>query len=223
MSKSCMDRMMFSSCREKVESKQVGHRTAVWATPPSNLALPSWQPGPMEQESQGLQAVSKPYWDAQLSSSAQGCQHGYGSQSRAPALPLGAPLCQESNGVIEVPKGQGGGPAPEQSADGFTFWQDSRNSSIVTTPSLFRSIFCIQAQYDGMAGTAAAPERAQHSLGLGPAVAGHSTLLPQPSPSTWQDQDGLFSPWLQHSPASSPVWGVFFCTTPGFGQPLALC
>jgi len=38
---------------------------------------------------------------------------------------------------------------PSRAASGFTFWQDSRNSSIVTTPSLFRSIFCRQAQHGG--------------------------------------------------------------------------
>lgn len=62
---------------------------AMWAAPP-NLALPSWQLWHMGQEPQGLQAVSKPYRDPWLSSSVRGCWHGYSSQSRAPALPLGA-------------------------------------------------------------------------------------------------------------------------------------
>lgn len=44
-------------------------------------------------------------------------------------------------GGTEVPKGQEVAQPQSRAAGGFTFWQDSRNSSIVTTPSLFRSIF----------------------------------------------------------------------------------
>lgn len=66
----------------------------------------------MGQKPQGLQVVSKPYWDAWLSLPAQGCQHRYSSQSRAPALPLGAlpspPLCQDGDEGTKIPKGQGG-------------------------------------------------------------------------------------------------------------------
>lgn len=141
---------MFSSCQEQVGSMQVEHRTAIWEAPP-NLALPSWQLWHMGQDPQELQAVSKPYWDPWLSSSVQGCWLGYSSQSRAPALPLGAlaslPLCRKEARGTKVPKEKGDDLVQRRVAGDFTFWQDSRNSSIVTTPSLFRSIFCRQAQH----------------------------------------------------------------------------
>lgn len=135
---------MFSSCQEQVGSVQVEHRTAIWEAPP-NLALPSWQLWHMGQDPQELQAVSKPYWDPWLSSSVQGCWLGYSSRSRAPALPLGAlaslPRCRKEARGTKVPKEKGDDLAQRRVAGDFTFWQDSRNSSIVTTPSLFRSIF----------------------------------------------------------------------------------
>lgn len=53
-------------------------------------------------------------------------------------------------GVRRGPPGDREVAQPQSRAGGgFTFWQDSRNSSIVTTPSLFRSIFCSQAQHRG--------------------------------------------------------------------------
>lgn len=166
----------------------------------------------MEQEPQGSRAVSKPCWDAQLSSSAQGCQHGYGSQSRAPALPqepclhpLSA-MGRRAMGKERSPRDREVAQLQSRAADGFTFWQDSRNSSIVTTPSLFRSIFCIQAQYDGMAGTAAASGRAQHPV------------------------PGSCRGWTQHTPApaipkhlAGPGWPFLFlapaqpCFIPSMG------
>lgn len=114
-------------------------------------------------------------------------------------LPLASPpLCRKEAGGTKVPKEEGGDLAQRRAAGDFTFWQDSRNSSIVTTPSLFRSIFCRQAQHRG---------HSRESPSPGPTGAGHSAPLAPGMPHHQQDQ---------HSPASSPV-GCFLL------HPLQLC
>lgn len=188
---------MFSSCQEQVGSGQVGHRTATWAAPP-NLSVPSWQLWHMGQEPQGLQAVSKPCWGPWLSSSVRECWHGNSSQSRAPALPLRAlvspPLCRKEAGGTKVPREEGGDLAQRRAAGDFTFWQDSRNSSIVTTPSLFRSIFCRQAQHRGHSRDSPSPR--ENLLPPAQIPQGLDTVHPWPQacPSTNRTSTALLIP-----------------------------
>lgn len=99
-----------------------GHRAALWAAPPNLMSPPGSCPAALVHRTGALG----------LTRAMLGCA---------------VPHPHRDDGMNVAPRAE-----PKQCCTepcGFTFWQDSRNSSIVTTPSLFRSIFCRQAQHGG--------------------------------------------------------------------------
>lgn len=178
---------MFSSCVEEVGSKRVGHGTAIWAAPP--------KPGfilmaALTHGTRGLGITGS--FQALLGCTAllvctrmlAWIQFPKQSPSFAPGSPAFTPSLPGGQWGDRGAQGTGGGPAPKQSCwwlyllAGLQELLNCHHTVLVSVHFLKRST--AQGAWQGQS----QPQGEPSTTYPGPAGAGHSALLPQPSPST---------------------------------------